>query len=701
MFSDGLKTAFSIVIPPIIFGIFDRIDVGVSVSLGVVLTHICDIPGIMKDRRNFMLLSMLFTFIVSFFTRSYSTNVPLIFVLLPLVMFSMSMLTVYGQRTTNLGMSIMLSFVMGLSHTKTSGHFSALDQSLMILCGGIWYLLVSLTISQFRPYKMAQQALADCMNHVAEYIRIKSKLYDTTLDLDKVTQELLEEQIIINEKQNLVRELVYNNKKLIKDTTVIGRSLVFIFSDLNDIFESFNATHFEYQKMHEQFGQDESYRQIYRISQKISVELTQIAYHINTNRTPKSKFNFDQELSKLKEQINMYDDEDRVVLNNIYLSLKHIVQKIGFIHRFFYEKNVKEKKKNPYEHLNKFTVPTEYTLKKLKDHLNLQSSIFRHALRLSIVMTIGFLITFIIPNSHHSYWILMTILVIMKPGFSVTKKRNTQRLMGTIFGGIIGVFIIYFITNAGLKFVIMLLLMIFAYTYLRHKYVIGTLFLTAYVLISFSFISEYNTFDVIGERLIDTLIGGSMAFLSSYIIFPSWESKNINTTFQKALIANYEYIYYVFYYVIHREMNMTEYKLARKNIYLNMANVTSIFQRVISEPKKTQINAKELNRFTIFNHTFISYSIGLIELMMRKKTLIVRLEHVDLMVKILQDLYAIILIFGAYQPKHTYKDLLKDYQTPILYNEIDPNSRDLIMDVLELLEEIVFDLRKVTQKINW
>ena len=701
MFSDGLKTAFSIILPPLILGFFGKIDIGVKISLGVILTHMCDIPGIMKDRRNFMLLSIICTFIISYITKTIFENTWLIFGLLPLITFSMSMLTVYGQRATNLGMSVMLCYVMSLSNSSIEHGYSPLDNSLMVLVGGLWYLFISLSISQFRPYKMAQQSLADCMNHIAEYIRIKSKYYDTTLDFQKITQELLEEQILISEKQDMVRELVYNNKKLIKDTTVIGRSLVFIFSDLNDIFESFNATHFEYEKMHEKFGKDEVYKQINKVSNKISLELKSIAFHINTSRKPNSKFDFEKELFKLKEQIDLYDDEDKIVLNNIYLNLKHIVQKIGFIHRFFYEVNVKEKKKNPYEHLQHFTAPKEYTFKKLKDHLNIKSSIFRHALRLSIVMVLGFLLTFFIPNSEHSYWILLTILVIMKPGFSVTKKRNYQRLLGTLFGGLIGVFIVYFVPNPLIKFVIMLILMIFAYTYLRHIYVIGTLFLTAYILISFSFITEYNTFDIIGERLLDTLIGGSMAFISSYLIFPAWESKNIHQTFQKALIANYEFLFRIFSFVIRREMNMTDYKLARKTVYVNMANVTSVFQRVISEPKNTKINAKELNRFTIFNHSFVSYSLGLLELMQRKKNLIVRTEHIDLMIKILNDLYTVILIFGDYKLKNHPNDLLNDYQTPILFNEIEDHNQDLIMEILELIEEIVFDLRKVSQKMNW
>lgn len=700
MFSDGLKTAFSIVLPPLILGFFGKIDIGVSISLGVVLTHICDIPGVMKDRRNFMILSIFSTFITSYLAQTISDQIWLVFLILPLVTFSMSMLSVYGQRATNLGMSIMLCYVMSLSKSDHQTQFTALENSIMLLCGGFWYFFISLSISQFRPYKMAQQSLADCMNHVAEYFRVKSKFYETDTDFNEITKRLLAEQILISEKQDMVRELVYNNKKLVKDTTLIGRSLVFIFSDLNDIFESVNATHYDYEIMREKFGNEPVYKQIHRISNKISLELKSIAYHINTSRKPKDKFDFETELKKFKEQIQAFNTEDQAILNNVYLNLKHIVQKIGFIHLFFYETNVKEKKKNPYDHLEQFTSPKDYKFKKILDHFNIKSSIFRHALRLSIVMLIGAFITLIIPNSEHSYWILLTILVIMKPGFSVTKKRNYQRILGTFIGGIIGVFVVYFVTNAYLKFGIMLILMIMAYTYLRHIYVIGTLFLTAYILISFSFLTYYNTFDIIGERLLDTLIGGTLAFVSSYLIFPSWESKNIKQTFQKALIANYDFLYKIFSFVIYRQMNMTKYKLARKKMYVNMANVTSIFQRVISEPKKTQINAKELNRFTIFNHSFISYSLGLLKLMQRKKNLTVNFEHLDLMVKILEDLLAVILIFGDYQPKNNPKDLLKNYQTPILFKEQELDNPDLIMELLELIEEIVYDLRKVSLKMG-
>jgi hypothetical protein len=50
-------------------------------------------------------------------------------------------------------------------------------------------------------------------------------------------------------------------------------------------------------------------------------------------------------------------------------------------------------------------------------------------------------------------------------------------------------------------------------------------------------------------------------------------------------------------------------------------------------------------------------------------------------------------------PKNHHTDLMKNFQTPILFEETDAGP-DLITDVLELLEEIVYDLRKVSLKLN-
>ena len=72
-----------------------------------------------------------------------------------------------------------------------------------VLAGGLWYMLLSLVLYSFRPYKLAQQALGDCIITTAEYMRVRATFYEKEVDYGQTYQEMLEKQIVVHEKQNL------------------------------------------------------------------------------------------------------------------------------------------------------------------------------------------------------------------------------------------------------------------------------------------------------------------------------------------------------------------------------------------------------------------------------------------------------------------------------------------------------------------
>src|SRR5207245_9705897 len=69
----------------------------------------------------------------------------------------------------------------------------------------------------------------------------------------------------------------------------------------------------------------------------------------------------------------------------------------------------------------------------LRANLNLQSSAMRHAIRLAAMVALG--------NGlerafywHRSYWLPMTIVLLLKPEFTTTFSRGLLRIGGTILG---------------------------------------------------------------------------------------------------------------------------------------------------------------------------------------------------------------------------------------------------------------------------
>src|SRR5690606_24038131 len=101
------------------------------------------------------------------------------------------------------------------------------------------------------------------------------------------------------------------------------------------------------------------------------------------------------------------------------------------------------------------------------------------------------------------YWTPLTIMVILKPGFGLTKERNVQRLIGTIVGGIIGAVIVYTIQDANIRFILLIFFFLTAYSLFRVNYIVAVLFMTPYVLIMLSF-TGVNTIEVASERIFDT-----------------------------------------------------------------------------------------------------------------------------------------------------------------------------------------------------
>lgn len=147
--------------------------------------------------------------------------------------------------------------------------------------------------------------------------------------------------------------------------------------------------------------------------------------------------------------------------------------------------------------------------------------------------------------------------------------------------------------------------MLFTYSFLRLNYIVSVIFMTPYVLMAFNFLGV-ELVQTVEERLLDTFIGSALAISSAFIIFPSWESDQLNDTLTKVLISNQNYLKAIAERLNGYPLNMVEYKLARKEVYVQSGNLSAAFERMISEPKSKQKHAKDMHKFVVLNHMLSS-----------------------------------------------------------------------------------------------
>jgi uncharacterized membrane protein YccC len=128
-------------------------------SIGAVCVTIVDNAGPVLHRKNAMLVCNAVIFMSSLLT-GFVVGSPLATgLLIAGFCFIFSMIGVYGARAGSIGLAGL--FVMVLNFTQHSGIEAILLNAVYILCGGVWYMLLSLSLYSFRPYKVTQQALGD------------------------------------------------------------------------------------------------------------------------------------------------------------------------------------------------------------------------------------------------------------------------------------------------------------------------------------------------------------------------------------------------------------------------------------------------------------------------------------------------------------------------------------------------------------
>lgn len=552
-----------------------------------------------------MLYCIGFIFLMSLLTGFLNQNVWLLGLLIAVSTFFFSMLNVYGNRAASVGTAALLVMILRISDILPPQLI--VTDSLLILSGGIWYLLVAMIFFRLTPYRPAQRALGDCIHETAKFLRIKSELYDIKVDFEDEYRKLVTQQIIVNEKQDAVRELLFKNKEILKEPSRTGRLLVLTFADAVDLYEQIMATWYDYRLLRERFGPSGILDDVSRIIKNIADELDEIGLAIQSNSSYKKQYELIPVLDELKKKIDALEDRDNsnLVLKKILVNLRNLGGHVDELINYFSLTISPKGRMRSRSDYSKFVSHQEIDPVIFRNNLNLSSGIFRHSLRMMITCLAGFTIAKLISYGHHSYWILLTIIILLKPGFSLTKERNIQRFAGTIAGGLIGLLIIYFIHDRNVLFGIIIFFMVGTYTYMRLNYIVMVIFTTPYILILFNLLG-LGFLKIAEERLLDTGIACFLSFLASYLLFPHWESLQLDTYMKQVLKANINYLQKLRLFFIGQEISTQEYKLARKEVITSTANLSAAFNRMLSEPKSKQRNHKLIYEFVVLNHILSS-----------------------------------------------------------------------------------------------
>jgi uncharacterized membrane protein (TIGR01666 family) len=609
--AEGIRITIGIALPAIVLSYFHNLSAGIMVSIGAMCVSIPDNAGAIQHRRNAMIICDALIFIVAVCTGFATSYPPILGIMIFVFCFLFAMIGVYGARASSIGLAAL--FVMVLNIDRPQYGWNIIINAAYVLAGGIWYTLLSLSLYSIRPYKLARQALGETIQATADYLRIRAYFYVKDQDQARIYDELLDAQTKVHEKQNLVRELLFKSRDTIKESTDTGRAMVMIFLDIADLFESVITSHQDYKTLHAFFDHTDILERFEEVIIYLSETLDEIGISIKSGEVAVPDPQLRSRIKKLREYFEKLRDEKRNAENvESFISLRQILDNIEDIgDRMYTLQNYTSYDKkliknfDPSIEYEQFVTHEDIEPKLLIENFSLQSNVFRHALRLSIATLGGFIISKFLPFSH-SYWMLLTIIVILKPAYSLTKKRNLYRLLGTIVGALFGFAILFFVKDKTAVFVIMVLLMIGAYSFMRTNYLVFVSLMTPYILLLFHLLNANNFRTVVTDRIFDTAIGSAIAFIANIFLLPSWAHEEITDYMIKMIEDNLGYFSDVASVFMNKKMSANQFKLSRKNAFVSLANLSDAFNRMLSEPKSKQKNAREVHQFVVANHMLTS-----------------------------------------------------------------------------------------------
>lgn len=602
-FTDALRNTLTVIIPMLLLFFFRDAQTAIGVGLGALLISLTDAPGNKADKFKSAVTSVIIFFLTALVVSFSLGNTLLTALSIFLTTFLLTMIAVFGQRAGLTGtMAIILGiFILGLQPREP------IIFSLYILAGGIWYYLISLMQILIWPYRSLHQAIFECIRSTSAFLKVKARSYNAEVSLDECYRETIALHIRVSEKQELVRNLLLSDRAAMKPTNLRGRRLLNVAINVIDLYEQVTAVHYDYSFVRKALNPTGALSLVMEMIEILAEDLQILSgiFLIQSKKQGKSRneLGFEGRMLQLNAIAVAENETNGAILFKVIRNMEAIVQHIremendqpvnadlggiagdGLVYNFFLSTRT-------------------FSLSSLRQQLSFSAPFFRFSLRLAVLCLFAYLLTLLFPSAKYSYWMLLTIVIVAKPRFGLTWKRNTQRLAGTFAGVIVGLIVLAAVKQVFWMFVLSAFLLLGFFLFNRIRYAISVMCITPMVIICLS-IYNGHTDHIISERVLYTLIGCTIAFPAAYL-FPIWETKGLKLLISDLIAANLDFLTKVVAALKGNEVSITESKLARKSASLKLAKFSEAVQYMRLEP-----HIKKIDMTGIYAIQMLSYRIN-------------------------------------------------------------------------------------------
>ncbi|PJG82743.1 YccS family putative transporter [Caviibacterium pharyngocola] len=479
---------------------------------------------------------------------------------------------------------------------------------LLILCGTLLYSLVTVIVYLFFPNRPVQESVARSFLALAEYLEAKSLFFDPDdiehLETKQITLAMKNSGLIT--AFNACRTALFYRIRGQYRHSRTTKMIQYYFS-AQDIHERINSSHFDYSTLAERLKNTDLIFRIQRLLELQAQACRDIGQSLLQNQSYIYNLRLEKAISGINQSFEHYaqnyptDQKQLIAIKNLLDNLQSVDWQLRHLDQ---EQSGQESSAKAQIYTEQVTGLKNIWLT-IYSHFNFDSQLFRHSVRLSIVVFICCAIVEFFQLDR-GYWILLTAVFVCQPNYSATKLRLKQRIIGTILGVIVGSLLPYIQPTIELQLGLIVVTSTLFFFFRTNNYSFSTFFITLQVLISFDVIG-FDIHSAMYSRLIDTLLGALIAWFGVSYLWPDWKYLQLDKVAHQAIKSDAKYLLFVIAQLQFGKCDNLNYRIARRKAHEYATALSATLSNINSEPQHYRDYQQSGFELLKLNYSLLSY----------------------------------------------------------------------------------------------
>jgi uncharacterized membrane protein YccC len=559
---------------------------GQAATLGAISASISDLPAPWREKAR----TLVFGFTLAMLS-TIAIQVALPWRLSALLMigaisFTGGLVTGLGRWAVAVGMQVVIPMVFILGFPREA--FEAVVRTELVFAGGgVAYIAFALVATIFTDISARRMVASETIREFSIYLRAVAGIFDPDRELTAAYGATIRQQSALSDQLQSARSLLLERSGRAGERMRLAASI----GILLDALDALIAAQCDVELIRKTPGAAAVLARIGDALRMGSLDLEHLSIELLTTGHPTLPPDHQLAIDALKNEAarveaGAMDMKARAALD---AAAWRLVRSLGHIRRL--EQSLSDDATARAAigdvDLAAFIPQRNYGPSALAPHLSPQSPVLRFAVRLSLAMVAGALVAQSLGDERHGNWVLLTIAVVMRAGYGLTRQRRDDRVIGTLIGCVLAAgSVAYF--PPGLLVAVQGFAVTVVHSFARLNYRISSTGASVMALVSLHLVQPSVPAPIV-VRLADTLIGAAIAHLFNYF-WPRWEF------FEAPLLASRLQAQLAAFALaaVSGDVSEHDYRLARKNVIEAMAALSDSAGRMAIEPMTARKGLDEM-----------------------------------------------------------------------------------------------------------